>query len=55
MTSSELKLSKAEWRQVSDVASRIDWARHSADGYDSLEADLSDRASAALHLLLRVM
>ena len=55
MTSSELKLSKAEWRQVSDIASQIDWARHSADRHARLEADLNDRTSAALHQLLRVM
>ena len=55
MTGSELKLSRAEWRQVSDVASRIDWARYSADRHARLEADLSDRTSAALHQLLRVM
>ena len=55
MTSGELKLSKSEWRQLSDVASRIDWARYSAGRDDRLEADLGDRASAALHQLLRVM
>ena len=55
MTTSELKLSKAEWRQVSDIASQIDWARHSIDRHARLEVDLSDRASAALHQLLRLM
>lgn len=55
MTSGELKLSKAEWRQVSDIAAQIDWARYSAGRYAHLEAGLSDRAAAALHQLLRVM
>lgn len=55
MASSALRLSKAEWRQVSDIAARMDWARHSAAGQPALEAGLSDRAAAALHQLLRLM
>jgi hypothetical protein len=53
MTSSELRLSKDEWRQVSDVAARIDWARYSPTRYNHLEAGFSDRTAAALHQLLR--
>jgi hypothetical protein len=55
MISGELKLSKAEWRQVSDIAAQIDWARYSPDRYAHLEASLSDRTAAALHQLLRLM
>ena len=54
MTSSALKLSKAEWRQVSDIAAGIDWTRHGR-GYSGLDADLSDRAATALRQLLRLM
>lgn len=55
MTSSDLKLSKAEWRQVADIAARIDWGRHSPEAHTHLEAGLNDRAAAALHQLLRLM
>ncbi|HEU0311668.1 MAG TPA: hypothetical protein VFR36_10660 [Sphingomicrobium sp.] len=55
MTRSELRLTKAEWRQVSDVAAQIDWARYSTGRYAHIEAALSDRTAAALHQLLRVM
>ena len=54
MASSALRLSKSEWRQVSDIAARIDWVRYSPERYSALEAGLSDRAAAALHQLLRV-
>ena len=55
MASSALRLSKSEWRQVSDIAARIDWARYSPTRYAALEASLSDRTAAALHQLLRSM
>ena len=56
MTSAALKLSKAEWRQVSDIAAQFDWARHQAGSrFAAIEAGLSDRASTALHQLLRFM
>ena len=55
MTNSALRLSKAEWRQVSDVAARIDWARYSAaTRYAELESGLDDRTALALRQLLRV-
>lgn len=55
MASSALRLSKDEWRQVSDIATQIDWARYSPDRYAHLEASLSDRVAAALHQLLGSM
>lgn len=56
MTSGSLKLSKSEWRHVSDVAAKIDWARYSAASrYAQLEADFDDRTASALRQLLRVM
>ena len=56
MANSSLKLSKSEWRHVSDVAAKIDWARYSAsDRYAELEAGLDDRTASALRQLLRVM
>ena len=54
MAGSAPRLSRSEWRQVSDIASRLDWARYSPDRYAALEAGLNDRAAAALHQLLRV-
>lgn len=56
MANGSLKLSKAEWRHVSDVAARIDWARYSAaTRYAELETSLDDRTASALRQLLRVM
>ena len=55
MTSGVMSLSKTEWRQVSGIAARIDWARHASDQYAALEDGLSDRAAMALRQLLRLM
>ena len=56
MASSTLKMSKSEWRQVSDIAAQIDWARYSAAArYAELESGLNDRTASALRQLLRVM
>lgn len=56
MTSAALKLSKAEWREVSDIAAQFDWARHEAGNrFAAIEAGLNDRAAAALRQLLRFM
>ena len=55
MTSAALKLSKAEWRQVSGIAAQIDWARHAVGDQAALEAGLTDRTAAALRQLLRLM
>ena len=55
MATSALRLSKSEWRQVSDIAAQLDWARHSASRQPALETGLSDRAAAALNQLLRLM
>ena len=47
-------LSKAEWRQVADIAATIDWASYSAGRYrDVIDAGLNDRSADALRLLLR--
>lgn len=54
MTSGALRLSKAEWRQVSGIVAGIDWTRHGSRE-SGLEAGLSDRAAAALQQLLRLM
>ena len=53
MASSAMRLSRAEWRQVSGIAAQIDWARYSPGRYAALESGLSDRTAAALHQLLR--
>ena len=56
MPTGSLKLSKSEWRQVSDIAARIDWARYSAAArYAEIETGLDDRTASALRQLLRVM
>jgi len=56
MPTGSLKLSKSEWRQVSDIAARIDWARYSAaHRYAEIEAGLDGRTASALRQLLRVM
>jgi hypothetical protein len=56
MTNGSLKLSKSEWRHVSDVAAQIDWVRYSAAArYAELETGLDDRTASALRQLLRVM
>ena len=49
-----LKLSRAEWRQVSGIAAGIDWTRHGR-GYAGLDAGLGDRAAIALQQLLRLV
>lgn len=53
MTNDAIQLSKSEWRQVADVAARIDWARYTPGRYAALEAGLTDRSQIALHQLLR--
>ena len=56
MASGSLKLSKSEWRHVSDIAAHIDWARYSAaTRYAELEAGLDGLTASALRQLLRVM
>ena len=56
MASGSLKLSKSEWRHVSDIAAQIDWVRYSAaTRYAELEAGLDGRTASALRQLLRVM
>ena len=56
MPNGQLKLSKSEWRQVSDIAARIDWARYSAAArYAEIETGLDDCTASALRQLLRVM
>jgi hypothetical protein len=56
MISNSLKLSKSEWRQVSDIAGEIDWSRHGADFRNAeLNGGLDGRTSAALHQLLRYL
>ena len=47
-------LSKAEWRQVADIAANIDWASYSAGRHrGGIDAGLNDRTADALRLLLR--
>lgn len=56
MATSAPRLSRGEWRHVSDIAARIDWARYSAASrYPELEAGLDDRTAWALRQLLRVI
>lgn len=54
MAGTAVRLSRAEWRQVSDTAAQIDWARYSPGRYAALEAGLGERGAAALHQLLRI-
>lgn len=52
IASTAMRLSRAEWRQVSGIAAQIDWARFSPGRYAALQSGLGDRTAAALHQLL---